>query len=201
MAFQATPRGIKVVIEGFQNDVPVVNVFNVDNGAAVVNSDLVAVAGVFSTWMQNYLLDITHQSYIVSQIVVTDISVENGEQFIEATFADSQGHNTGLAAAANAAMVVSWRTAKTGRNYRGRTFVGAMTNADLVDAQHVNVTTAAIYATQFQALLDALTATARALCVLSRYLAGTLRVVGLLTEIISIIVDTKIDSQRRRTAN
>jgi len=37
--------------------------------------------------------------------------------------------------------------------------------------------------------------------VLSRYAAGVLRVTGLLTEIISVIVDTKVDSQRNRTAN
>jgi hypothetical protein len=51
------------------------------------------------------------------------------------------------------------------------------------------------------ALISAISGLGFKLVVLSRWLNKVLRVVALATEIVSVVVDNKIDSQRKRTAN
>jgi hypothetical protein len=60
---------------------------------------------------------------------------------------------------------------------------------------------AGTYATAFSALLSGLAAVGQTLVVVSRFADKVARVTALVTEIVALIVNTKIDSQRRRTAN
>jgi hypothetical protein len=103
--------------------------------------------------------------------------------------------------AANAAMCVSLRTNYTGRSFRGRFYVGGIGAAAQVSAQNFNTGAAAAVAGYFEDFLDALEAISMHLVVVSNFASGVVRIVALATQIISVIVDTKIDSQRRRTAN
>jgi len=66
-----------------------------------------------------------------------------------------------------------------------------------------NCTTAAVgqMPGSFHDFITALDALNMTLVVVSNFAAGVVRVVALATEILSVITDTKIDSQRRRTAN
>jgi len=140
-------------------------------------------------------------SYVLSEIKATSLETGTGPQHILSPTVDNQGELTGEEVAGNAAVVISWRTASIGRSFRGRTYIGGLDAAATVTAQAISAPFAVAIAGAATDLIDRITALGGTLCVLSRYLAGTLRVVGLLTEIISVIVDTKIDSQRRRTAN
>lgn len=200
MTFQVTPQGIKVEMNFIQNTVPVVNVFHVDNGGSVDATSLHVVALIFSDYWTALRVNLS-VSLVLQNITVTDISVADGIQEILTGFADPEGAVTSAAAAANAACCISLRTAHTGRSFRGRSYVGGINAVDLFSAQTLTTTFAAALASHMQDLIDALIAAGKTLCVLSRYADKVLRVVGLLTEIISIIVDTKVDSQRRRTAN
>jgi len=201
MPFIPTPNGVEVTFKGVQNGIPIVNIFHVDNDDVPTESDLEAIGELFDDWLVTNWLPILHESYLLPQIVVKDISVENGIEFTKNFTPPYQGTGTNDPMAANAAMVVSWRTAQTGRSFRGRTYIGGLDNGVLANAQNVTTTFASDAADLIVTLLDALTATGRRLAVLSKYANGVARVTGLLTEIISIIIDTKIDSQRRRTAN
>jgi hypothetical protein len=97
--------------------------------------------------------------------------------------------------------VISWRTGAIGRSFRGRTYIGGLDGAATITAQSVSTSFAGAIAAAASDLIDRLQTYGAALAVLSRYASKVLRVTGLLTEIISVLVDTKIDSQRRRTAN
>lgn len=103
--------------------------------------------------------------------------------------------------AANAAMCVSLRTSFTGRSFRGRMFIGGLGQAGLQDAQNFTPTYVAAVAGVVEDFITALNTINQTLVVVSNYALGVVRVIALATEIISIIVDTKVDSQRRRTAN
>jgi hypothetical protein len=103
--------------------------------------------------------------------------------------------------AANAAMCISLRTNFTGRSFRGRFYLGGIDATNQLNAQNFTTAGAAAFAGVMEDFIDALAAINQTLVVVSNYAAGVVRVVALATEIISVIVDTKIDSQRRRTAN
>lgn len=201
MAFQAVPNGIEVKFIGSQAGQPVINVFNVDNKAPVTLAALTAVAALFETWWRTSIRGGIATSYSLDQIIATDISVQNGIQHILVPASPRTGAVATASAAANAALVVSWRTAQIGRSFRGRTYVGGLPQSAFVSANAFDPTYAAGFAVGGAALITALTSAGKALAVLSRYANGVLRVTGLLTEIVSVIVNLASDSSRKRLAN
>ena len=200
MAFQAVPNGVKVEINALQNGVPVVNVHHIKTPSGVSSADLDDILAVYDAWW-TAKKGTFHTSYVLQNFTATDISVANGTQTIFPYAGGSAGTATGVAAAANAAVCASLRTEFTGRSFRGRWFFGGLAQSTLDSAQTISSGAASALATCVTDLMDALAAVNMALCVLSRYAAGALRVTGLLTEILYVLVDTKVDSQRRRTAN
>lgn len=201
MVFQSVPHGIETVIAGLQNGVPVVNVFNTVIPGTVTATDLSLAATAIASWFQTDVLPALHQSYVMQSVTSTDKSIAGGGQHVINITSGGAGGITTAPAAANAALVISWRTARVGRSYRGRTYIGGLAESMLQDAQHMTTGDAAAFATAGADLLTALTAIGQTLVVVSRWADKVLRTVALVTEIISIIVDTKLDSQRRRTAN
>lgn len=201
MAFQTVPNGIEIVMNATQNGVPIVNVFWSKTSGVVTTGALGDAADAVKGWWDTYIKPGMHPSYVLDTIVATDKSVANGSQVTRTYTTGNAGTASGAAAAANAATVISWRTAHIGRSFRGRTYIGALTTGSFSDAQNVTSGFAGGMATAGAALITALGAVSQTLCVLSRYANLVLRVTGLLTEIIGVVVDTKVDSQRRRTAN
>lgn len=200
MASDLVPNGIKVEMNGVQNGIPVVNRFYVTLSAAPSSADLDdVIIATLAFW--NDLKASIHNSYTLANITATDVHVANGTQTILPLTTGNVGSAGGDAAAANAAVCISLRTNFTGRSFRGRMYIGGLPNAALLNAQNVTTAAAAAYAGYMEDFIDALTAINMTLVVVSKFASGVARVVNLATEIISVIVDTKLDSQRRRTAN
>jgi len=201
MPFQPVPDGIEIVLDATQNTVPVVNVFNVKDTSTHDATLLEAYANAVLTWWQTNVAPELHQSYVLNAVKVTSLELSTGPQFILPVTSSNTGALTGDPVAANAALVISWRTASIGRSFRGRTYQGGMDTVALATAQEVTTGFVSAMALNYANLIDAITAVGGALSVLSRFALGVARVAGLLTEITGIIIDTKVDSQRRRTAN
>ncbi len=200
MALGIVPNGIKVEFNGIQNGIPVVNRVFVTQSGSVSSADLDdVIIEALAFW--NNIKTLMHPSYRLANITATDVSVANGTQTILPLTTANVGTGTGAAVAANAAVVVSLRTNFTGRSFRGRFFAGALVQSSMSDAQNILTAAAINYSDHFNSFIDGLKAINKQLVVVSNYAAGVVRVVALATEIISVIVDTKIDSQRRRTAN
>lgn len=200
MPFIPTARCVEVKLLMSQNSVPNVNRWYFDVGHAVALLDLTDLATMLDTWITAwYAAQITNQ-LAFEQIIVTDVSIANGQQIIQIP-TTTTGAATGAAAAANAAAVASLRTASTGRNFRGRTYVPGLVAGHLASATHMTTGHATGINAAFNQLALAAIGLGYKLVVLSRWLNNVLRVAGLMTEIITVITDTKIDSQRRRTAN
>lgn len=201
MAFQATPNGIQVVMNATQNTVPIVNVYHVKTPSEVTDTMLEDVADMFNFWWQDSMQALLSNSYVLNSIVATDISVEDGHQFTVTLVSDNQGAVTGEGAAGNAASVISWRTANIGRSFRGRTYIGGLPVEAQLTAQTITTTFQTDLTLAAASLIDNLESIGMILAVLSRVANLVERVTGLLTQIINVVVDNKIDSQRRRTAN
>jgi len=200
MTLGIVPNGIKVEWNAVQNTIPVVNRVFITQAGSVGSGDLDDVI-VEALAYFNSIKGALHPSYILQNITATDVSVANGIQTILPLTTSNVGTASGDALAANAAMCISLRTNYTGRSFRGRFYVGGLAQSNLDTAQTFDSSAAAGIASLFMDFIDALTAINKTLVVVSNYAAGVVRVVALATEIISIIVDTKVDSQRRRTAN
>jgi len=197
---EVVTNGIKVEMNGVQNGVPVVNRFYVTMTAAPSSADLDdAITATLDFW--NDLKASIHNSYTLANITATDVSVTNGTQTVLPLTTGNTGAVGGDAAAANAAACISLRTNFTGRSFRGRMYIGGLAVASFDDAQHISTAQAAAFAGFMEDFIDTLNAINMTLVVVSKFAAGVARVVNLATEIISVIVDNKVDSQRRRTAN
>jgi hypothetical protein len=201
MAFQPAPNVRKVAFNGVQNGVPVVNVYHVEDINSATLERLEELAIEFYDWWDEWLRPAHHTSYTLNDITVTDVAVENGIQFIYTGFPNTDGQSTGAAANGNAAAVISWRTGNIGKSFRGRTYIGGLATSAFDNAQYLSSASAAAFVVVGTALIDALTAIDAVLVVVSRFANNVARVTALATQIISVIVDTKGDSQRRRTPN
>ena len=201
MAFQNVPNGIECVVHATQNGIPVVNVFHVKTPGLVSDADLTSVATIVLGWLRGSIFPAVNASYVLTDVTATDISTEGGHQVVLNGISTDHGADVLTQAAANAAVTISWRTSRIGRSYRGRTYIGGLSAVQLTDAQHLSSGVVSGFLAAAINLRDTLAAADYTLSVLSRYLNKALRIVGVLTEIVGIIVDTKVDSQRRRTAN
>ena len=195
-----TPQCVEAKLVMSQGGVPIINRWYVDVAASPTPAILALVAGVIDAWVTSDYASQISNTVAFEQIICTDFSVNNGAQDIS-TPTTATGAATGAAVAANAALVASLRTQQTGRNYRGRTYTPGMVAGHVSDAQHATTGHATAINTAFANLVAAMVTAGYKLCILSQYLNNALRAVGLLTEVVSIITNTKIDSQRRRTAN
>jgi len=200
MALGIVPNGIKLEWNATQNGIPVVNRVFVTMSAPPSSGDL-DDAIIAATAFYYDFKGFQDPSCVLQSIIATDVSVANGTQTVLPFTTSNTGTGSGGPAAANAAMCASLRTNFTGRSFRGRFYVGGLAQDVINDAQNFGVASAALLGTYFQDFIDALNAINMTLVVVSNFAAGVVRVIALATEIISIIVDTKIDSQRRRTAN
>lgn len=201
MTFQAVPDGVEVVFHAVQNGTPIVNVYNVRDTGTLDLARLAEIGDTFKDWWDTSMAPIQNPSYVLGDITVTAMEASTGPQVILNFTSSNQGTNSGGEAAGNAAAVISWRTASIGRSYRGRTYVGALSEGEIDSAQTLASGTVVALASAGTALIDALAGIGATLAVLSRFADKVKRVTGLLTDIISVVVDNKVDSMRRRTAN
>jgi hypothetical protein len=200
MALGIVPNGIKIEMNYVQNGIPVVNRFYVTKTSAPTSDDL-DDAIIATTDFYNDLRNWQHPSLVLQNITATDVHVANGTQTILPFTTDNEGIGAGAPAAANAAQCISLRTNFTGRSFRGRFYLGGLCDVGMADAQNWSTTQSSSVAGFFADFIAALGTINQTLVVVSNFAAGVVRVVALATEIISVIVDTKVDSQRRRTAN
>lgn len=194
------PNGIKIEWNMVQNGVPIVNRLFVTQTTSPTDGDLDDVV-IAATDFYNDFKTLQHPSCVLSDITVTDVSVLNGKQVILPFTTSNVGTGTGAAMAANAAAVASLRTVFTGRSFRGRFYLGGIAGANQASAQTFIADLSTNLGTHFATFIDALNTINKTLVVVSRFASGVARITNLATEIISVIVDNKIDSQRRRTAN
>lgn len=70
-----------------------------------------------------------HVNWTITQTVATDLTTSGGIQHIS-TAANGAGTNTGEPLPPTSSLVVSWRTALSGRSHRGRSYIGGFTELD-----------------------------------------------------------------------
>ncbi len=200
MASDVVPNGIKIEWNMVQNGVPVVNRVYVTQTTTVGSGDLDDAVIAAKAFYDDFKT-LQASSCVLQNITATDVSVANGTQTIVPYTTGNVGTASGVGEPANAAMCASLRTNFIGRSFRGRFYLGGLSSDFRQTAQTFTTTSVANLAGFITDFIDALNTINKTLVVVSRFASGVARITNLATEIVSVIVDNKIDSQRRRTAN
>jgi len=166
---------------------------------AIAQSDLQTLADAIAAWMTDIYAPLINVAWSGVQVACRDLTTENGFSSFSALTA-VVGGVSGEAAPNNCSMAVSFRTAFSGRNFRGRNYVPVLTNADVTGN---NIDSA--FAANIVATYELLMAGGSDLpagwtwVVVSKVLNGVPRVAGVFNEIFSVLVtDLVVDSMRRR---
>lgn len=163
---------------------------------------LQVLAGEMITWVGTQLYPSLSNALSLTEVFVRDLTVADGPQFTGVPTVPVLGGQAGSALPGNCAVVASFRTGLTGRSRRGRNYVAGITELEA----NQNLISPALR-NSIQAAYDNLLApsgpfgaSGAAWVVFSRIALGVERVNGLPTFVSAVLVDNRIDSQRRRLA-
>jgi len=197
MAFQPVPDCHRITMLFDWSGQKCANVYHVFAEGGLEPNDLLTLCGVFHSWWSDNLAD--EVSSAVSLEKVTAQKLESAtDPLVEYTTNLPEAATSAAAAAPNnCTFAVQWRTALSGRSYRGRTYhIGLTTtkySLNLLTVPNQSTFTAA-----YQQLIDDVESATYNLCVVSRYSNRTQRAEGIHTNITTCYVDRALDSMRRR---
>jgi len=198
MAFIPVPDTALVEIRGTYFGQEIENTLYFEKVGGYISADLADLAALVRAWFFDEMLPILTEDYIFREVVATDISTESGAIVFNTAETGETGAIASPGMPGNVCLAVSFRTGQAGRSYRGRNFISGLTEA-AVDGNTLNETYRTAFGAAYSALLTVLEDTDFVWGVVSRFTAGAPRVVGVITQIISVlVVDAFIDSQRRR---
>lgn len=168
------------------------------SAGAPTPTDLATVVANGGTWWDDELKQYIHSSTTLAEIVATDLTTQGGPQSIAVV--NEAGTGGDDATPLGTALVVSTRTQKRGRSYRGRAYVGGLPSSTQISAVDVSALGASGYATTFAALGTQLDAIGFDVVVASKMHNGVVTNPAETNEVIAYVVDQHYDSQRRRLA-
>lgn len=200
MVFQQIAQTVEVHINARQDNVPVVNRFYVEVLATPTEAIMDLVFGVVDAWITASLAPQMTNHMAYESVSIKDMHIANGQLKIYTPTATTGGRSA-TAAINSAASCISLRTIFSGKNFRGRFYLGGLCQSDFTSSTQIGTAVVTSHADIMTDLLDALDAAGYALVVVSKVLNGIQRLVAVTTEVVSIVVNTVVDNQRRRTAN
>ena len=199
MPFQPAPGIIEVALRFTSQGQRAVNVFHVGPNFGEQTVDIPTVSVIFSQWYQQYLRPIQHETTVLNEFVLTDLSVEAGQQLTLPMGENNTGNLIGIAAPNNVTIAVSLRTGLRGRSYRGRVYHVGLAQSQ-IQGNFLTPAAAASIREAYDTLVTQMSdGEGGDLVVLSRQLNNATRATAIGTPILSAtLTDTTIDSQRRR---
>lgn len=200
MAYIPVPNTLRADVLGLIANQRIQNSFAVKYPTTPGDTERDNLETDFATFLASDLVPVLSNSYTVPEFDIVDISTEDGPKNVHVYTTPPQGAETVAAHPNNVAQCMTLRTAKRGRAYRGRSYIGGVypvagttqidSTADLI----ANLIGA------FEALMTLINIGGKYYGVVSRYLDKVARVSAVVTPITAISADTHYDSQRRRLA-
>lgn len=179
--------------------------FTVELPTAPVLSTMQTLGSTVVDWVFNSVKPLFTSFITFNDVYLTDLNDVTGPAFAWTlgTGSDNMpfsGSHSGTPQQVSnqAALVASYRTGNRGRSYRGRTYFPIVDNSNLSDALTVTSGFASAILSAVNDLEADVEFLGDILVVPSRFSGGAARSVGLATPITEFIVNTRIDTQRRR---
>lgn len=131
MPFVPIPRVIRVVLKFTRDTRELQNVLHVQAPQAVVFADLVNIANAAVAWWNDAYRETASNVVCLISATATDMSVEGGMQYTADVSPAVCGIQALSPTSANVTGTISWRTGRTGRRYRGRTYAVGFQEVDV----------------------------------------------------------------------
>jgi len=175
------------------------NVFHVLYPSAPGSGMISDANDIIAAWWNTEIEPNVSNQVEARSIIGTSQHVANGPQHTTAFAPGSVGQLTSPSMPSGTTVAVSWRTGFSGRSFRGRTYHVGLVEGQIVGNEIDGATHSLLVGNYVQLVTD-LAVVDTPLVVASRYTNNAPRVTGIATVILSVILDTFIDSQRRRLA-
>jgi hypothetical protein len=198
MAFIPIPNCVKAELRLSWDNQEVENVFHFITPAQPTAGDLAAVAeGVEDWWMTNIRPQVP-STVVYREVYATDQTSATGGAFTASGASNSPGTDTGVSVPNNVTIAITLRTGQRGRSYRGRAFHVGLQESQVTN-NAVASSTVTVLQTAYSQLMQSANFGGCILGVASRFQNNAPRLVGVCTEVTSVVVaDNIVDSQRRR---
>lgn len=199
MAFQPVQDGVQVLMNYRQYGQQMQNQFWVQVTDAIDDSLLKTIGNAFRDWADlNWTVNASGTAEL-NNILVTDMSIAGGKQVTVVPSIPITGEISGDGSPANVTATLSWRTGRSGRSYRGRTYFIGLAESQ-TQGNQITAGTRTALLEMHAALITVVDTLGYRLCVCSRRTNNAPRPIGILTPILSVVMDGDVDSQRRRLA-
>jgi len=203
MAFIPLPFGVKVEVSWTTGGgiAVCVNFVTKNTATAITNTDLSNIVDAFDIWRQT-LRNAQSQVWSCAGIRATDWTSESGNTYFDGALSNPAGTESSAVEPNNVAACVTFRTAKRGRSYRGRNYIGGLNEGNVLIGDIIGGGEIIAINNAYQDLHAALNTLTPAFThvVASFHHNGAPRVTGEGNAITSIYIDQYSDSQRRRLA-
>jgi hypothetical protein len=168
------------------------------SSGAPTPTDLSDLSATGEAWFTSHLDALMGTDVTLRQVRATDMTSQGAPQDIETSGLAGTAGNTSMTN--NVARVVSHRTAKRGRSYRGRSYLSGVPKG--LDTSATSFTTghATDLVNAFTSLQSTLDTIGFDIVVASTQHNGAVTNPAELNEVIAFVVDTNFDSQRNRLA-
>jgi hypothetical protein len=199
MAFIPVPNGIQLCFTFSTASEPWQFCLTLRKSAgAPEDTDLAQATADGSAWWTSNLRNLISTAATLVEIIATDLTSQGAPQ--NRVTVNQTGLESGTPLPSNAALVVSHRTAKRGRSYRGRSYLSGRGIGGSNGANEVAAAIASGVGAAFAALRTLLDGHGFDHVVASKQHNGVATSPAETNEVINYVVDTKYDSQRRRLA-
>lgn len=197
MAFIPVPNGIQLcfLFGGDQQNFQFCLTLRKSAGAPE-DTDLAQATADGGAWWTNNLKGLLGNWVTLKEIVATDLTSEGAPQ--NRVTVNETGTDASTSIPLSNAIVISHRTAKRGRSYRGRTYLSGWPRASLNTPNTITGAWATGVAGHFASLKTLLDGHGLDHVVASKRHNGAVTSPAEVNEVISYVVDTLVDSQRRR---
>ncbi len=186
------PAVARIALVGAKDVREMINTFHMTrvDGAELGLADLPNMANTLKAWYDaSYKPQIQGLNY--TNLITVRKQSHADPLAYDLGYTNDFGTNTGTELPANDTIAVSWRTGKAGRAQRGRFYAMGVPEEDVGGGDTITSAAQIAFAVLAQDLLTRLAAAGLKLVIFHRLL-------GTYTPIISVIVDSLLDSQRRR---
>ena len=200
MAFVPAVNVVRVAVEMNQAGHVTVNVYHFLSPHPVTVADLTAIGSNIATWVTGHLIGQMAPNVTVTNINLRDLTTAGGAILDVPMTSGNVGTASGSPLSNAMALVASWRTGLAGRSFRGRTYVPGVTSVQLAAGSDNLVSTGTTTALVgvMNALVSQLATAGYELVITSFRNAGAPRTTAVSTVPNAIIVNQKLDNQRRR---
>lgn len=162
-------------------------------------ADLTTMSGIGSAWWTSDLAAVMTTDNVLRQVRATDVSIEGGG--VSTATVGTAGAIAPPMLPLGTPIVVSLRTLKRGRSYRGRVYLSGVAEANRSSPTDLTAGFAGItLPARFAALQANAFAAGFDMSVASKQHNGLPTIPAEVNKVVAFVIDTHLDSQRRRLA-